>query len=75
NKKGLGEITPDQRAAINLFWYHDLSYKEMCKVLKINMGTLKSRLHRGHMALKEKLAPYMEESCHETHQEVNINEL
>jgi DNA-directed RNA polymerase specialized sigma24 family protein len=35
-----------------------LSYDEICKLLDLNPGTLKSRLARGRQELKKRLAGY-----------------
>ncbi|MGH9720235.1 MAG: RNA polymerase sigma factor [Bryobacteraceae bacterium] len=45
------------RFAILLRYFEDLSYEEMAKVLNCSMGTVASRLSRGHRILAGKLAP------------------
>jgi len=44
-----------------LFYYNDLSVKQISQVLKIPVGTVKSRLHKARILLKE----YMEEENYE----------
>lgn len=44
------------RAAILLRYFEDLSYEEMAKVLNCSVGTVSSRLSRGHRLLAEKLS-------------------
>ena len=39
----------------------EMSYEEIAEVLKISLGTVKSRLTRGRYALKQRLAPYVRE--------------
>jgi len=42
------------RIVIHLFYYEELSVKEISKILSINENTILSRLHRGRKMLKEK---------------------
>jgi RNA polymerase sigma-70 factor, ECF subfamily len=45
------------RLAILLRYFEDLSYQEMASVLNCSMGTVASRLSRGHRMLAGKLEP------------------
>jgi RNA polymerase sigma-70 factor (ECF subfamily) len=49
-------LQPKLRIAVLLRYFEDLSYEEMSGVLGISMGTVASRLSRGHRLLAEKLA-------------------
>lgn len=42
------------RVVIHLFYYAELSVKEISRILSINENTILSRLHRGRKMLKEK---------------------
>jgi RNA polymerase sigma-70 factor (ECF subfamily) len=53
-------ITDDQRAAIVLFDVHGYDYGEIAELTGVSVGTVKSRIHRGRMALRERLGPAME---------------
>ncbi|MGN7312884.1 RNA polymerase sigma factor [Alkalicoccobacillus gibsonii] len=44
-----------QRAVILLVYYHDLKQDEVANILKIPVGTVKSRLHTAIKGLKERL--------------------
>ena len=48
-------LPPKFRIAVLLRYFDDLSYEEMAKVLKCSMGTVASRLSRGHKMLAERL--------------------
>lgn len=43
------------RTVIHLFYYEDMSIKEIAEALKENSSTVRSQLHRGRAILKEKL--------------------
>lgn len=47
------------RLAVLLRYFEDLSYQEMSKVLHCSMGTVASRLSRGHKMLAERLRAVM----------------
>jgi RNA polymerase sigma-70 factor (ECF subfamily) len=50
-------LAPKVRIAILLRYFEDLSYAEMADVLKCSIGTVASRLSRGHDILSRRLAP------------------
>lgn len=49
------KLDADFRIVTILFYYEDLSIKEISKALKLPIGTVKSRLSRARNKLKEKL--------------------
>jgi RNA polymerase sigma-70 factor (ECF subfamily) len=52
----LMQLKPKLRMAIVLKYFDDLSYEQMAETLGCSMGTVASRLNRGHKALAQKLA-------------------
>jgi RNA polymerase sigma-70 factor (ECF subfamily) len=52
----LAGITPDQRASIVLFDVEGYDYGEIAAMTGVSLGTVKSRIHRGRLALRERLA-------------------
>jgi RNA polymerase sigma-70 factor (ECF subfamily) len=52
----LAQLKPKLRMAILLKYFEDLSYEQMAEALGCSMGTVASRLNRGHKALAQKLA-------------------
>lgn len=48
-------IKEDYRIVIVLFYYNDLSLRDIASVLDISVGTVKSRLNRGRKLLKDAL--------------------
>ena len=55
-------LTPKIRLAILLRYFDDLSYAEMAHVLKCSIGTVASRLSRGHEILARQLAGFQPSS-------------
>jgi len=51
----LDAITPDQRHAIVLFDVEGYDYAEIAEMTGVSLGTVKSRIHRGRLALRERL--------------------
>jgi RNA polymerase sigma-70 factor, ECF subfamily len=58
--EALATITDDQRAAIVLFDIEGYDYAEIAEMTNVSLGTVKSRIHRGRLALREQLADRME---------------
>ena len=56
-REALEQIDDDQREVVLLREYQGLSYDEIAAVLEIPVGTVRSRLFRAKMALRELLAP------------------
>jgi len=54
----LRDLPAIYREPIILFDIEGLSYDEICRLLELNSGTLKSRLARGRQELKKRLAGY-----------------
>jgi RNA polymerase sigma-70 factor, ECF subfamily len=58
----VARLTPKIRIAILLRYFEELSYAEMADVLKCSIGTVASRLSRGHQLLAQALAPLRAET-------------
>jgi RNA polymerase sigma-70 factor (ECF subfamily) len=56
----MAQITDDQRRAILLFDVEGFDYQEIADMTGVSLGTVKSRIHRGRLALRDILAPDME---------------
>jgi len=55
-QSAVSALPPAFRAAILLRYFEDLSYEEMARILNCSIGTVASRLSRGHRLLAEKLS-------------------
>ena len=53
--QGVAALPDQQRAVLVLREYHDLDYGEIADALEIDVGTVKSRLSRARVALREYL--------------------
>jgi RNA polymerase sigma-70 factor, ECF subfamily len=56
----VASLPPKFRIAVLLRYFDDLSYEEMAKVLRCSLGTVASRLSRGHKMLAERLKGVLE---------------
>ncbi|MCZ6550909.1 MAG: sigma-70 family RNA polymerase sigma factor [candidate division NC10 bacterium] len=56
----LAELTPEHRAVLVLRDIQGLSYDEIASALNLEGGTVRSRIHRARMELKEKIRNYLE---------------
>jgi RNA polymerase sigma-70 factor (ECF subfamily) len=56
----LAKITTDQRAAIVLYDVEGYDYAEIAEMTGVSVGTVKSRIHRGRLALRGLLADRMD---------------
>jgi RNA polymerase sigma-70 factor (ECF subfamily) len=56
----MARITDDQRLAIVLFDVEGYDYAEIAGMTGVSLGTVKSRIHRGRLALRDHLGARME---------------
>lgn len=56
-RRAIAALPPKLRAAILLRYFDDLSYTDMAAALNCSIGTVASRLSRGHRLLAKRLAP------------------
>ncbi len=56
-RKAIFSLAPEHREILTLYDLQSFSYEEIAQILKLPMGTVKSRLNRARRALKEKLYP------------------
>ncbi|HTA43526.1 MAG TPA: sigma-70 family RNA polymerase sigma factor [Bryobacteraceae bacterium] len=59
-RAAVASLPPKFRIAVLLRYFDELSYDEMAKALRCSMGTVASRLSRGHKMLAERLKGVVE---------------
>ena len=57
-KKAIEELPPDFRIVVVLSFLEGFSYQEIADIAGLNIGTVKSRLHRGRKILQKSLWDY-----------------
>jgi RNA polymerase sigma-70 factor (ECF subfamily) len=58
----LGQLPPDQRAAVVMHHMEGMSVTEIAQAMKCRPGTVMSRLSRAREALRRRLSSYVEDS-------------
>jgi len=59
--QALASIEEEHRCVVILRDMESLGYQEIADILDVPVGTVKSRLHRARLALREKLSPILED--------------
>lgn len=57
-EREIQRLGPEQRIVLILRDIQGLSYEEIAEVLGVELGTVRSRLHRARMAIKERLEKF-----------------
>lgn len=55
-KTALGALSPKQRTAFILLHHHELSVRDIAKIMRTAEGTVKAHIHRAVLALRESLS-------------------
>ena len=58
-REALETLDPEHRQLVILRDVEDLAYEEIAEVTGLNIGTVKSRIHRGRSQLREKVERLM----------------
>lgn len=58
--RALSQITSDQRTAILLYDVEGFDYQEIADMTHVSLGTVKSRIHRGRLALRDLMGSDLE---------------
>jgi RNA polymerase sigma-70 factor (ECF subfamily) len=59
-QQALGVLSPDLRMVVVLSDIEGFAYEEIAAILRVPLGTVKSRLHRARQVLQVRLRPYVE---------------
>ena len=59
-QRALGTLPQELRLVVVLSDIEGLAYEEIATMLRIPLGTVKSRLHRARQSLQQRLRPYVE---------------
>ena len=60
-QEAINSLPDQQRSAILLHRYEELSYEEIAKIMGVTVASVESRLHRAKQTLAKKLLPLMKE--------------
>jgi RNA polymerase sigma-70 factor (ECF subfamily) len=58
-QSAVGGLPAEQRQAIELAFFAGMSHPEIAERLEEPLGTIKARIRRGMMKLRESLQPYL----------------
>ena len=58
-QRAIASLDEEQRLVVVLRDIEELSYEEICEITGLPEGTVKSRLHRARLALRQKLQKHM----------------
>jgi len=58
-QRAIGQLPPDQRTALVLCEYEEMSYAEIAEVMRCSVKSVESRLYRAKQFLRDKLAKWL----------------
>ncbi len=57
-ERGMNALRPEERGAITLNYFEELTHQEIAHILDCPLGTIKTHIHRGKEKLRESLAAW-----------------
>lgn len=60
-RAAMADLTPNQRAAVELAYFDGLSHRQIARALDEPLGTIKTRIRQGLIHLRESLRTYAED--------------
>lgn len=58
-EKAIKNLSPQQRLALILNCFEDLSHKEIAEIMEISVGTVEQHIHRAYLNLKDTLSKFV----------------
>ena len=56
-REAIGKLSKDQREAIELAFFSSMTQTEIAERLKVPLGTVKARIRRGMMRMRDVISP------------------
>ena len=69
----LNELAPDHRAVVVMKEFDGLRYEEIAAILKIPVGTVRSRLHRARLELRDRLQALVDQDLPVRHSPTGLS--
>lgn len=54
----LGQLKPDNRIIVHMYFFRDLSYRQIAQQTHLSLGTIKSKLYRSRQLMRKNLNEY-----------------
>ena len=59
-RRAIGSLPRNEKTALVLRRYEDLSYKEIAEIMHCTEAAVKTYIHRGKLHVRERILPYLQ---------------